>query len=799
MPLYFEIFAASFSALLLEVAYTRIFSFKVFYYFTYVILGVGLMGLGAGGIVVALSSRVRQATPERLLPALLLAAGLSVLGSYWLIAPMALDVSRMDVLPFESVKLAAACVILAVPFTLVGIVIAYILGATPERAPRLYAADLAGAALACLVAIPLLYAIDPPRTVVLSGLTMALGAVPLAWRSPRLRWAALAVVALLAFPTTTEATLEDPATDRGKVLEGFREDGYVAHSQWNPVFRLDVVDHPFHLGDQYLVFHDALPGSGLRRFDGDLSKHASFERDLRSLPFRVLPEAPEVLIVGSAGGHEVLASLYFGARHITGVELNTATLSLLTDHFADVTGHLPRHERVTFINGDARWYLKQSSHRYDLIWYVAPDSYAAMNAATSGAFVLSESYLYTVEMLRTTLDHLTDDGVLCAQFGDMDFVRRPNRVTRFVTTARAALESRGIPDASRHLLVAVGPGFPPQRDSVILVSRAPFTADRVARFAAHAPVVDDGALVFAPGHAYVPSPIADAITTRTEALPAFYERYPYQVDPVFDDKPFFWHFSDFRSAFASEAALAGGAIDYEIAIGERFIVYLVGIVTLLAALLLLSPFVLVRRVFGEMPFKGRSAVYFAALGLGFMFIEVSMIQRFTLLVGYPTRSLTITLFGLLLFAGIGSLLSGRYRPGRHSLALLFGALVGVIVLYQLGLEAVVDRAGGLSLAARTILTVALLAPLGLVLGAFLPLGIRRVAALSAHPRHYVAWSWAINGFFSVVAASAATIFAMIAGYRAVLWASLAIYGLGVAALATVPRRQDETRPEGAGR
>jgi spermidine synthase len=787
MLLYLEIFAASLSAIVLEVAYTRIFSFKVFYYFTYVIIGVALMGLGAGGIAVTLSDRLRRARPERLLPAAFFAAGLAILVGYWFIAPMALDVSRMDLQPFEAVKLALACLILAVPFTLVGVIVAYILGSAPDRAGRLYATDLVGAGLGCLVSIPLLFAIDPPRTVMVSALVLGLGGLRLAWRAPRWRLAGLGLAALLAVPVATGKTLEDPATDRGKLLEGYREEGLVVYSKWNPVFRLDVVDHPFFPGDLFLVFHDALPGSGLRRFDGDLKKHARFEKDPRSLPFQVIPKHPEVLIIGSAGGHEVLASLYFGAKHVTGVELNTATLSLLHDRFADITGHLPDNPKVDFVNGDARWYLKQTSDRYDLIWYVAPDSYAAMNAATSGAFVLSESYLYTVEMLKETLDHLTDEGVVCAQFGDMDFARRPNRVTRFVTTAREALEERGITDVQRHLLVAAAPGFPPQRDSVILVSRTPISADRVARFAAQAPKVEQGALLFAPGYPYEPSPVGEVVTLPDAELPAFYRRYPYRVDPVFDDEPFFWHFADFGKAFASDEGLGGGAIDYEIAIGERFIVYLLGIVTVLAALLLLSPLVLVRDVFAEMPHKARTALYFAALGVGFMFVEVSLIQRFTLLVGYPTRSLTVTLFGLLLSSGLGSLLSTRYAHRREALLVLLGLLVLVVIAYQLGLTWVIDQAGGASLALRAVLTVALLAPLGLVLGAFMPLGLGVVMGLSPHPRQYVAWSWAINGFFSVVASSAATILAMVAGYSWVLWVSLGVYAIGVLSLWTVPR------------
>ena len=96
-------------------------------------------------------------------------------------------------------------------------------------------------------------------------------------------------------------------------------------------------------------------------------------------------------------------------------------MSLLTNHFADYTGHLAERPDVHLHQGDGRSYLARHNTKYDLVWYVAPDSYAATNAASSGAFVLSESYLYTKQMIKTTLQHLTDDGIMVVQFGELNF------------------------------------------------------------------------------------------------------------------------------------------------------------------------------------------------------------------------------------------------------------------------------------------------------------------------------------------------------------------------------------------
>ena len=127
----------------------------------------------------------------------------------------------------------------------------------------------------------------------------------------------------------------------------------------------------------------------------------------------MLDEAPDdVMIIGAAGGHEILASLYFEAENIDAIELNPLTYDLVTDRFADYAGNVADQPGVNYVNGDGRSFLARSDDEFDLIWYPAPDSYSATNAATAGAFVLSESYLYTKEAIEESLDHLADDGII---------------------------------------------------------------------------------------------------------------------------------------------------------------------------------------------------------------------------------------------------------------------------------------------------------------------------------------------------------------------------------------------------
>jgi hypothetical protein len=540
---------------------------------------------------------------------------------------------------------------------------------------------------------------------------------------------AACLVALVLF----RDMLPDPAVDPSKELDAYRESDLVLYSKWSPVFRIDVAKHPFHPERALIIHHGGQLGSKLHAVDGDFSKQGAFRQDPRSSPFAVLGGSPRVLIIGAAGGHEVLASLYFGASHVTGVELNPVTVGLLRGPFAYYTGRLHENERVTLVQGEGRSLLKQTDDVY-LIWLVAPDSYAAMNAASSGAFVLSESYLYTVEMIRESLAHLSERGILCAQFGELDYTGKPNRTARYVSTARRAFEELGIADFDRHVLVSTVSEIPPFALSTVLLGKSPFTPEEIQRFLDNDARVTGATVRYVPARSLDDGPVNQMIDLPREQLAAWYDAHPYDVTPVVDDAPFFWHFARFDAAVSGRLNI-GVVVDWEDAIGERVLVALLICVIAFASVFLLLPFVTIRSVWREIPWKGRAGVYFAALGMGFMSLEVCLIQTLTLFLGYPTYSLSVTLFGLLVFTGIGSLASGRYQNQRNrSLGMLLGAVAVLVLFYQYGMPIVIDRFVGVPLGYRIALAILMIAPLGLCLGGFMPLGLGTMAALTPHSR-----------------------------------------------------------------
>ena len=476
--------------------------------------------------------------------------------------------------------------------------------------------------------------------------------------------------------------------------------------------------------------------------------------------------------------------LWFNAGHVDAVELNPVTYDLVTGKYAAYSGHLADNPHVNYVHGDGRSYLARSKKDYNLVWYPAPDSYAASNAATAGAFVLSESYLYTSRPIQDSLKHLGPNGIVAAQFGEVDFANKPNRTTRYVSTARRAFANLGVKDPKDHVLVATSPTqLGASSVSTILVKRSAFTAAETDRFISQLKNIPETTLQYAPGHPIPGQPVSDVITTPNNKLNAWYDSYRFNVRPISDDGPFFWHFTTFPSVI-KHIGDPVSQFDFENATGERVLLLLVGVSTAFAAIFLLLPFLAIRKTWKVLPRKGRSAIYFVSLGLGFLFFEITLIQRLTLFLGYPTYSLTVTLASLLIFTGVGALLSDRFkdRPSR-AMPVLFGVLAALTLFYLFGLPKVTSATLGWPLFGRVVIAFVSLAPLGVCLGAFMPLGLGAVAGLTEdHAREYVAWGWAVNGFASVIGAVLTTILAMSFGFHVVLVLTLIAYFIAMIAL-----------------
>jgi spermidine synthase len=734
--------------------------------------------------------------PAGRLLSLLSVVGAAVIAvGYFVIASLELSTLRAALSVSQISELAIVCLVLFAAFLAIGLMIAIIFTHRPSTIHRLYFSDLAGAGLGCAAAIPMMNLVSPPGCIFVGAAALAAGGLRNTFEESKPAGVAVGAFALLlALGGVLSPALPDPVVDPGKTMGRgqMKRWGFTPiFREWNAVFRVDVLESPL-LPMQRALVHDGDWGSALHAFDGEIQSLADrYEGSSRALPFAVGNDSPRVLILGSAGGNEVLASLYFGAREITGVELNPVTVSLLTDHMADYTGHLAAEERVTLVNAEGRSFMKRDGSKYDIIYFVAPDSYASMNAAQASGFVLVESYLYTKEMLKEALDHLAPGGIISMQFGEVRYAQKPNRTTRYLATAREALAELGIEPFARHVLLATNEDFPLQL-STILIQATPFSESQIEAFMGTLATIADSSPRHAWGRELDRAPPNDVITMPSAQLERFFEGYPYRIRPVSDDSPFFWHFVRFADLLTGDNPELRVRIGPEDGRGETALLAMAGVASVFSAIALLLPFAVVRDRWSQLPDKGRTVVFFASLGLGFMLFEVALIQKLTLFLGYPTYALTVTLAFLLVYAGIGSATTGWYLEARNRALPLLAALVVVMsFFYAFGLDSVVAAFVGEPLAIRVGLTAIVLAPLGLGLGAFMPLGLATVSRSTRYGAEYVAWGWAINGVFSVVGSIVATMLSMSLGFRVVLLAAACMYVLAAGLLRWVPLRSTE--------
>ncbi len=790
------LFLVSASALLIELLLTRIFSVTMFFHLSFLVVSLAMLGVAASGVVLGRwPGRFAAAALPRQTgwAALGLALGSVAAVALAFALPVPLQPTAGGWVRLGLILLAAA-----VPFFCAGLVVSLILAHHTARAHRAWFFDLAGASAGCLVMIPATGWLGAPSAVLAGAALAALGAAALAGRAERrLRAAGLLVAAALALAAGVNPRL---GFFDARYVKGSLQPATLA-TRWNAFSRVDV---PGSEADLWRLRQPRSEGLSSRldpsfsvpqvdlRFDGDSTSRMLHDGgDLRRVGHLALDVSasayavrrPErVLVIGPGGGVDVLQALVMGSGHVTGVEVNPVVVDLLRTRFATFSGGLySGRPGVAIAVDDGRAYLRRHETRYDLISAVLADTWAATPA---GAHALAENSLYTVEAFGDYLSRLTPGGMVAFTRW---FDEPPAELLRLTRLAAEALRREGVTDPARHVMVVrTDPEETGARSlASLLVKRAPFTDGEVQalrRFAG-----DLGFLL--PHRPGPPGRSADArvaglLGPRAQEVAA---QLPYDVSPVTDDRPFFFSRVPLLAWIGARLGLASerwaGA---PLGLGGTALLLVLGGSLLATAALLLAP-VLARPAVPRLPGGRRRsflwAVYFAGLGVGFMAIEVALIQRFTLFLGYPIHALAVVLFTVLLAAGVGSAISGRAAVGQGPVRVLIAVAAGAGVLAVL-LPATLALAGGLSLIGRIGLVVASVAPVALLMGMPFPAGLRRARAESPArvPR-----AWAINGSASVLGSALAVALSMASGFRVAFVAGACAYLVALAAAAALFR------------
>jgi spermidine synthase len=660
----------------------------------------------------------------------------------------------------------------------------------PSQVGKLYAADLAGAALGCVLVIYLLKVTDGPTAVIaIAGLAM-LGAIFFIAETGRTRLMQVAVLSavLLALFAAGHTWLVQQQSPWLRLIwvKGELESRPLFEA-WNSFSRIRVSgnpntpEYPFGWGlsrtyvDQKKVrqIHmniDATAGTVMTGFDGNLESLEHLKYDMVNVAHYLRPNS-DVLVVGAGGGRDVLSALAFKQKSVVGVEINENILKIVNQKFGDFTGHLDQYPQVTFVNDEARSYIARLKTKVDIIQISLIDSWAATAA---GAFVLSENSLYTLEAWQIFLEHLKPGGILTVSrwyFRDL-----PAEMYRSVALASAALRQVGVENPRDHIIIMRrmrGEGAEgPDGIGTMLISKDPFSAQDITTVEE---IVAKGGLelVFSPDYALDPTFIT--LTTEPD-LSSFFAEFLLDITPSTDNKPFFFHMLRFRDIFNPD--IFQGKSNFNVKAVSTLGVLLLT-VTGLTFLCIIIPLALTTQkqtLRGSLPFF----LFFAGIGLGFMLVEISQMQRLIVFLGHPTYSLSTVLFTLLLSSGLGSFLTqkinvtGLTRPALRNLLLLLGVLIifGGLTPY------VISYFQAATTVVRILVSVAILFPPGLLMGMAFPLGMSLAAKKAAA---LTPWLWGINGATSVCASVLAVVVAMNWGIATAFWAGFLCYTLAFAA------------------
>jgi len=782
---YLGLFLVTLSTLMLEITLTRIFSVTMWYHFAFVAISVALFGMTVGALVVHLLPRhFPHAGVERQLwlYATLFAVSTAVCFAVQLAIPFT---PRRTVGGIASVL--TTCAVISIPFVFSGIVVCLALTRYPTRVNRLYAVDLIGAGLGCGLLVVLFSWIDGPSLVIAISALVAAGATAFAVGSGhrgRMFSAGLAMLFLAGFAGMNAMRYADGSPILRIIWAKEARDADHDYERWNAFSRLTVAGDPANPAvDTLSLVIDSTAGTALQRFDGDLSKTDGLRRLIQNLPHFVRPGG-DVFVVGVGGGTDVLSALEFEQRSVTGAEINGDIIDLVHNRFGGFTGHLRDDPKVHVVNDEARSYLARTNDRYDIVQISLIDTWAATAA---GAFALSENSLYTTEAWNLFMDRLNADGVLTVTrfYRTTDEVGRPVEpleTYRTIALAGEVLTHRGVENPRDHILVYRTPtGYQGVDLATVLVSPAPFSFGDLAELGARS-----AEFGFMP--VLLPDMAADPLFAELAAPGgpgAAVDRVEADISAPTDNRPFFFQMADIDTFFHGDIGRDDHVTRPVLVLG-MLAVTVVG----LAACCIGLPLVLARRRPDERAERRRVAplyTFFGGIGLGFMLIEIAQLQRLSIFLGHPTYGLAVSLFSVLVFSGIGSLLTERLVRADRPRSFLVPLALLILVVIAAGVltPAVLDQTEGAITPVRIATAVGLLAPLALVMGMPFAIGMRAAAGVDKAP---TAFLWGINGAASVCASVLAVITSLFFGIATAFWFGALMYVLAAASMAVISRQ-----------
>jgi hypothetical protein len=756
MKTYIGTFLVAFATLALEVTLTRLLSVIAWYHLAFFAVSVAMLGMTAGAVTVYLKpawfseEKLNDSIAKACLGyAVIIPCALLILCH----TPIGTEVTSKNFLMLIVLTIGAS-----LPFYFSGIAITAVLTKSNLPIGKLYSSDLAGASLGCLFVLGGLEIFDAPTLILLCGSVAVLASFSFAWPVSRFklrRIAGLLLVFILLLVTINSLSSYGISGIRPTYVKGrFDNPGLHELEEWNSYSRVVVYQkveaEPQYWGpspvapktknEQYHMDIDGDASTYLRKFTSlDDISHLYF--DVTNMAYYIRPKGG-ACIIGVGAGRDVQSAILFGQERILGIELNPIFIDLLQNRFREFAG-IADYEGVELIVDEARTYLSRSEEKFSVIQMSLVDTWAATGA---GAFSLSENTLYTLEAWQNFFAHLKDDGIFTvSRWYNPEDVTETGRI---VSLATATLLESGVTEPSAHIAMIASDNL-----ATLLLSKQPFSPQDILTL--HQVSSD---LEFTP--LILPEVTLDhellrsiVYSTSPEELDQAIEGQPLNFEPPTDDNPYFFNMLRLSHldiiSWSEPGVLGGNTIATIILLGLILSLLLVSVATIVIPLLLR------KRIRREGNILWSGAAYFSLIGAGFMFVEISLIQRLSVFLGHPIYALGILLFTIIASAGAGSFLSERLPLTRSPWVYVYPVAIAIaIVIIRFLIPSLGSNMMSSPLMVKILVSILVISPLGILMGVCFPIGMRLVRTIRAAE---TPWYWALNGIFGVLC-SALTVF-----------------------------------------
>ncbi len=777
-PVALFVFLISAGLIAFQLLLIMLFSIQFWHHSAFLVISTALLAFGASGSVIFLFSPfLKRHFSETLFTASLLLIP-SFSGYLYLLQETAFNPLLLIWRAQEALALLGLAFALFVPFFSGALAIGLCLYCLAGQIHRLYAMNLWGSGLGGLIFVGASVFLPPPLILLL--ITLSAAAASLLVAKNNLQRSVLGVVSLGLIIFHLIVPLEPLPTNGFKdlVLLLKHPTSVKEREAFGPRGLITVVKSPsFHyLPDVSLGATFSLPGQRAIFINGDLAGaitgDGTGETDLNflgkrtaSLAYRLLRE-PEVLVLGAGIGTEILTARYHKAKRITSLEKNRDIAALVEDWLGPAIGGINDDQGRVVHPGDPRRFLEKPGRQYDLIqmsFFGSP--------GPGGSFSLRGDYLLTKEGLRAALERSKPGGILSVS---RSLALPPYDGIKLLASLIEVLEETGRGPEDSLIVIRSW------QSATFLARNGGFSGEEITRVKEFCRE-NSFDLVYYPGidrretnifnimpECYL---FAAARELLSERRGEFYRTYPFNIVPATDERPFFAHF--FRIGqldwfLGDEGRLLLVYLDWS----YLFLWVTFGLAVFLAGLLILGPLAFLRLPEGKTGILP-ALVYFACLGLAYLFLEMAFLDRFLRHLDEPAISAAVVVGSFLIYSGMGSIVAGRI-PGKPGKIILLG-----LVLTALGIPATVFLEEQLlaassdhSLPIRMATASLSLAPLAAPLGMFLPTGLK---LLHQTREMLVPWAWGINGFFSVLGSLAAVIIAVTWGFTTVIGLALGLY------------------------